>query len=141
MIWGQVPSENPEHFYAISELDQLSISVRLNLSKQNFVREGSKCPQNFQWKGIIQLIRILLYTMTIVLLSLYIGSAGPPSSRYLSFYRFSLVGMIIIGLLSGLGLVNAVAWLIFNITWRSNKYVLPKPCGYTLSFHKESLWS
>ena len=53
LIWGQVPSEDPEHFYTISELDQLSISVRLNLSKQNFVREGSKCPQNFQWKGII----------------------------------------------------------------------------------------
>ena len=38
-----------ERIYTLEDLDESSCAVRLNLSKELFVREG--CPLTFQWRG------------------------------------------------------------------------------------------
>ena len=51
----------------------------------------------------------------------HIGSAGPPRSRFMTFYGIPLDQIITIGLLTGLALMIAVAMLVFNVIWRKNK--------------------
>ena len=38
-----------EHIYTLEELDEAQCAVRLNLSKELFMRQG--CPLTFQWRG------------------------------------------------------------------------------------------
>ena len=39
-----------ERIYTLEELDEARCAVRLNLSKELFMRDG--CPTTFQWGGI-----------------------------------------------------------------------------------------
>ena len=57
----------------------------------------------------------------IIYIIYFIGSSGPPPSRHLLVYEVPPYQMIIIGVLTGIGLVITVAFLIFNIVWRKNK--------------------
>ena len=51
ILWHSGHGFNLNGIVTIDELDQLPCASRLNISKQNFAREGSTCPQTFLWKG------------------------------------------------------------------------------------------
>ena len=53
------------------------------------------------------------------------GSEDAPSSHYIITVGFPVAELVVIGVLVGLGLMIAVAFLIFNIVWRQNK---SEPC-------------
>ena len=40
-----------EQIYTLDELDGVPCALLLNISKELFVREGSRCPLTFQWRG------------------------------------------------------------------------------------------
>ena len=49
------------------------------------------------------------------------GSLIPPSSHYETKLTLPLAEIIIIGVFTGVGLVMAMALIVFNIVWKSNK--------------------
>ena len=54
ILWHSGHGPNLNNLVTVEELDQISCTARLNISKQDFAREGSKCPQTFQWKGKVK---------------------------------------------------------------------------------------
>ena len=49
------------------------------------------------------------------------GSIDPPGSFHIANLYASLVKIIVISLLTGLGLVLAMVFLLFNIIWRKHR--------------------
>ena len=49
------------------------------------------------------------------------GSLIPPSSHFETKLTLPLAEIVLIGVVTGLGLVMAMALIVFNIVWRSNK--------------------
>ena len=42
---------NKEHIYTLEDLDEAPCAMRLNLTKELFMKEDSHCPLTFQWRG------------------------------------------------------------------------------------------
>ena len=51
LLWHSGHGPNLDHFSTLEELHRVPCAVRLNVSAQNFVKEGSECPLTFQWRG------------------------------------------------------------------------------------------
>ena len=56
-----------------------------------------------------------------IIISLSPGSLIPPSSHFETKLTLPLAEIIFIGVVTSLGLVMAMALIVFNIVWRSNK--------------------
>ena len=52
ILWHSGHAPHLNNFVTIEEVGEIQCTSRLNISKQIFAREGSSCPQNFQWRGI-----------------------------------------------------------------------------------------
>ena len=58
LLWHSGHGPNSDHFSTIADLDRIPCATRLDISSQNFVKEGSNCSHGFKWKGTSDLVCI-----------------------------------------------------------------------------------